>query len=183
MWEDVLNGDCNEYNTPCRENSKENMLGAGRPPKVLYSSFPTWHHTSLCLTSSTSSNMTMTNDDPMAGMASWYWLSCWVSTTRPDTCVLTPPLDPAPATTLLNSSLLVNWTLQQDLVIQYCGCHLVNNAILSDDTIYCDILIQNVVLIFRYFYSYLYPLLSIDTIILAHKQYIDNILCICHEIK
>ena len=52
--------------------------------------------------------MTMTNDDPMAGMASWYWLSCWVSTTRPDTCVLTPPLDPVPALTPLNSSLLVN---------------------------------------------------------------------------
>ena len=145
-----------------------------------YSSFPTSHHTSLytCHMSYIIyvEQHDHDHDDPMAGMASWYWLSCWVSTTRPDTCVLTPPLDPAPAPALtpLNSSLLVDWTSQQDLVIQYCGCHHVNNAILSDDTIYCDILIQNVVLIFRYSYSYLYPLLSIDTIILAHKQYIDK---------
>lgn len=47
-----------------------------------------------------------------SGMASWYWLSCWVSTTRPETCVLTPVSQETNITMsaqLLNSSFLQYW--------------------------------------------------------------------------
>ena len=47
-----------------------------------------------------------------SGMASWYWLSCWVSTTRPETCVLTPVGQGTNITIpeqLINASFLQYW--------------------------------------------------------------------------
>ena len=44
-----------------------------------------------------------------SGMASWYWLSCWVSVTRPEKCILLTDPDDSLQYNILNSTFGPTW--------------------------------------------------------------------------